>query len=394
MNPAEPSVQIFKTTKSYRAVLYVMLALVIALCAGGPVLWLILQPGMTATQALVLLFGLGLAAYAGWGICVVPRYRLEISPDFIRQHGARNARELRTQDIMGFRILSGKSPRLVFIPKDKSHKKLALSFIYERKAELLEWAAAHLVDLDKVDYDVDLEEIKSNPALGATEEERLARQASAKKWTAVLSIVSIASMFWAVVYPRPYEYAIGWLAVLPLLTLALVVHFRGLIRLNSNKKSAYPNAIAGFILPIMGLVMQALTAWHILDWSGLWTPFLLLGGCIAIALFNFVPVMRKTITTAICVTIGVFAYSYGLIIPANCYFDRSTPTVYMAKVWSEHIVHGKNTSYYITLSPFTDTVPMKEVSVTASFYREHPVGTPIHVYVRKGYLGISWFRLR
>ncbi|MBW8780680.1 MAG: hypothetical protein JF599_02165 [Verrucomicrobia bacterium] len=394
MDAAKSQVQVFKMTRSYRGMLYVMLALAIALCAGGPVLWLILQPGMVPIQVPALLVGLGLAICASWGMSVVPRYRLEAGPDFIRRHGARSALELRTEDIMGFRILPGKSPRLVFIPKDKSHKKLTLSFIYERKAELLQWAGTHLVDLDKVDYDVDLEEIKSNPAFGSSAEERLARQASAKRWTLALTVVSVASMFWVTIYPNPYQYAIAWLAVLPVLALGLVIHFRGLIRLSGGKNSAYPSALLGFMMPIIGLVMSAFAAWHILDWSGFWSPFLLLGGCITAALLNFVPALRKGTAMMIGVPLGAFAYSYGLVIPANCYFDHSTPTTYLAKVLDEREVHGKSTSYYMTLAPFTDTIPMQEVRVSSSFYRQHSIGDPVHVYVRKGSLGISWFRLR
>lgn len=394
MNTAESSVQVFKMTKSYRAVLYVMLVLAIALCAGGPVLWLILQPGTTVIQILILSLGLGLAACAGWGISVVPRYRLEAGPNFIRRHGARSARELCVEDILGFRILPGKSPKLVFVPKDKAHKRLTVDFVYERKPELLQWANAHLVDLDKVDYDVDLEEIKSNPAFGASEGERLAKLASAKKWIRVLTIVAFASMFWALIYPRPYQYVLGWLAVLPILTLGLVIRFRGLIRLNAAKNSAYPNAMMGFTLPIMALAMNAFTVWHILDWSGFWSPFLVVGGCIIVVLLRFAPAMKKGIATMIGVTIGAFAYSYGLVIPANCYFDHSAPAAYISKVCNERMEHGRSTSYYMTLAPFTDTIPVREVKVSGSFYRQHPIGAPIHVYIRKGCLGISWFHLR
>ena len=386
---------IFKTTKGYRIFSYVMLALAIALCAGGPAVWIILCPGLSMAQVVVFVAGIGLAAFAAWGITVVPRNQIEIWPDFIRQQGVWSARELRFADIKGFRVFSGKSARLCFIPKDfKSHKGLSLAFNYERKSELLQWANAHLVDLDKDDYESDLAEIKSNVKLGSSVEQRLAKLASAKRWTQALSVIAFASCMWALVYPRPYEFVIGWLALLPGLTFVLMGWSRGLIRMDAKAKGAYSNPILGFIMPTMLLALRALEDWHILDWSGFWTPFLLLGSCITVVLFNLVPAIRKKISTLIFATCLVFFYSFGLIIPLNCYFDRSQPTAYVAKVFNERVVRGKSTTYYMTLSPFTDTILMREVSVSSSFYRRNPVGNTIHVYVRKGYLGISWFHLR
>jgi len=87
-------------------------------------------------------------------------------------------------------------------------------------------------------------------------------------------------------------------------------------------------------------------------------------------------------------------YVYGTATYLNCRYDRSEPFVYESTVRDRHISHGKHTSYCLTLAPFVDGEPYREIEVPRETYERLHEGDQVQIGVFEGRLGMPWFLIR
>lgn len=395
MDTAFNRVRIFKLTRFWRiftsaGALTGALAFVVL-----PSIWIFNDPEWTPLQCALLVFGTAVLVFTLWGLPKFTRYQIEIHPDFIRYQGAFSARELRLSEIEGYRILPTQNiETLLLTPKTQAHKKIQLGLAYERKPELLEWLAANLTNLDLRDQKAALEEVLADANLGATEPERRKRLANARKWTRTLNTIAFLALAWGIFHPHPYLQSMGLLIALPPLALLMIALSRGAIRFDGRKNDPHPFVATAFMMPGLALLLRAFLDWRFLQWTELVEPIALLSLSLSAALWMAAAELRKQPGVLIGVVFMGILYSYGTVAHINCAYDGSEALVYDSVVRDAQVSKGRNTAYYLTLEPFVDDIPSRKVQVPEKVYLDHPVGSPVQIYVREGKLGAAWFLVK
>ena len=196
-------------------------------------------------------------------------------------------------------------------------------------------------------------------------------------------------------YPRPYLVSVSIGMTLPLIALGSLFVYRGLIRFDERKNSAYPSIIYGFIAPSGALAIRAIMDYEILSYKDLWITV----GVSSILLTVLFLVITKEVKfskildyiTAFSLAGMIFAYSFGTYVILNCLFDKSTPEVFRTEVIDKEIDSGRSTTYYLKLDPWAPGMQQEKVSVTKDEYVVTDKGDSVDIYLKRGLLKTPWF---
>lgn len=155
----------------------------------------------------------------------------------------------------------------------------------------------------------------------------------------------------------------------------------------------------------IGLFSSSRISYHLIDY----TPCVLAGIVFAVLIaFSAFWIYKKEFEQKSIkiefVTVGIFfiaagIYGYMLAIHSNSLFDISEPTKYEKTVVDKNKYErrsgkgGKHTSYYITVSPWSESVKKMEVQVPYSLYNEVSNGSTVSVCVHEGFLKASWYEI-
>lgn len=155
----------------------------------------------------------------------------------------------------------------------------------------------------------------------------------------------------------------------------------------------------------IGLFASSRISYHLIDY----TPCVLAGIVFAVLIaFSAFWIYKKEFEQKSIkidfVTVGIFfiaagIYGYMLAIHSNSLFDISEPTKYEKTVVDKNKYErrsgkgGKHTSYYITVSPWSESVKKMEVQVPYSLYNEVSNGSTVYVCVHNGFLKASWYEI-
>jgi len=364
-------------------------------CVVGPIWFLFYSRADSNAVAILLLLGLGGAALLAWGIVSAFRTRLEFLPSGIRlTKGFGQPLDVETDEVKGYRVVPGRNSRsLMILFKDAARKPLRVDMAFERQAQLSRLLAKRFHNLDDEEVKAEMKEILSDPELGSSEEERQAALQRARIQVGVLNAATAASVFWAMLYPRPYVAAIALLAALPLIAVILVRFSRGAVTLDSKRGSVRPNVAYAMLGPGMVVGVRAMLDWHILGWSAFWIPFAVLAAILlGLFLVGTAGDAQRKAGTLVLLIFVCLAQSYGLVLFLNCEFDRSVPEIHRTTVVGRRVSRGrKSTTYYLTVSPWIDGGYSEEISVPSSTYGWHEEGSTILIGVRQGSLSMPWF---
>jgi len=369
----------------------------IAFCVIGPVWFVRGSNSGYSLGATVLLLGIGLAGLLALLLRSAFRARLEILPAGIRySNGWSQAREVGYDEIEGFRVPEGrKTPVLLLFPRDRTRKPIKIDLALERAEELDAVLREKFRDLDADDVKAELSEILADENLGLSEADRRTALGRARTQSHILTAAGSAVSLWAWFYPHPYDLALMLLALVPVLAIGFVRWSHGLVTLDGKMTRARPTIAVAVTGPASILGLRAFLDWHVLAWSGFWTPFAVFGGTvIALVLFCAQGPERRKAGTLASLCVVSLVYSYGLVIFLNCALDRSVPDVHKTVVVARWYAHGKSTSYYLRVDPWIDGRGSREITVARSVYDRHPEGSPALIWVRKGCMAIPWFVVR
>jgi hypothetical protein len=183
--------------------------------------------------------------------------------------------------------------------------------------------------------------------------------------------------------------------ILPAIAFVSLYFYRGLIRFDEKKKSAYPSIIYGFVAPSAGLLMRAVIDYEILEYKSL-----VISICISsIVLISLLVLATREIRfkklidygTVLSLVIIIMCYSFGTYVISNCLFDNTEPEIFSSEVTDKETSSGKSPTYYLTLKPWGPRTEAKGVTVTKEEYEATEKGDTVNVYLRQGLLGTPWF---
>jgi hypothetical protein len=302
-------------------------------------------------------------------------------------------RQVRREDIASRRILRrpNSSAVLVLQFKDPAWRPVKLPLVFSLDTRFDAWFQS-IPDLDAQAAAALEAEVRSDPELGKTPEERVARFAQARKIARNATFVAPVLYLWSSIYPHPYLLIIGLLAVLPWLPVALMARSPGVYQLTGAAASGRPDLAAALIAPALLFALRAFSDVHIIDWSAL-IPWAVAAAALlaaSTAWVNRKPSPRWG--AAIVILLAAGAYGFGAATSADAVLDASAPTIYKPAVLGKHVTGGRYRSYELTVDPWGPRKSAEDISVSPAIFNQARVGQSICVSVRAGALGSAWYR--
>ncbi|TDP03224.1 hypothetical protein [Flavobacterium sp. 245] len=304
-------------------------------------------------------------------------------------------RELLLHEIKGYRT---NDKFIIIEPKNKDKKNIKISTYFSKTHEIKEWLLTNnYPDLDLSQEIEDRKAILNNQEFGWNESEREKKLLTAGKVAKIVNVIGSVAGGWLLFFPKPYEYAIIPCIIFPILCLIVLRNFRGLIKIDEKKNSAYPSLFWGFFATVMALFLRSLIDFEILDYAPVWIPMIVIAS-IFIALLLFCTQENKydkasDYLGAFGILLISFCYAYGAFITVNCIYDKSEPEVFNAVILDKTISSGKNKSYYLELTPWGPRKENERATVSKDFYNSHQVNEEVEVYLMKGRFEVAWFEV-
>lgn len=217
-----------------------------------------------------------------------------------------------------------------------------------------------------------------------------------------LEYISIGLCLWFVFYPRPYEYLLIGLLLLPFIGMFLnglnKPSIASLVEIDRNAKEEYD--VADFIdIPAWAILLRVL-----LDYETDSFLAVIVAGSIAfVAICLFLLVTHQQISDSNkdkwwiygSIVFSFFVYSYSAVIALNCTFDYSEPKEYKTEVIDKHITTRRKggRTYYVKVKPWGHHYDAESISVSSEEYELYQINDKVEVEYKEGLLGIPWYYL-
>lgn len=353
------------------------------------------RTGVPGAVAFSLLIGGGFSAAFLIGVIAVLYWRVEVLPDRLRDVNLFKVRELAFSQIEGIKIVPTPYMATVeFVPRDPKAKSIKIGMMMGNREEFAAWVDATFRNLTAEELAAHVQTVLQDEALGENEEQRIAKVNAARKWARILDIAGTACLFWAMIFPRPYELAIGVSALIPIVALVSMRYFPGVLHFDVVKGSPHPTIARAFMGPPLALALRALQDFDIFSWQAFWVPFSVITAFLLVLVLIHAADVRRKVTMIIVALVFCAVYGYGATITLNGLSDRTPSTVYKAQVLSKRVSSGKGTTYYLKLSAWGPRTAESEVSVSKSVYESRKAGDIVRVLVFRGGFRIPWYYVR
>ena len=388
----EPLTGEFRIAKGWRIFIYVCSPPLIGLFVYLGVITVITDE-FNLTVALILIpVSLGGIALFVYGLMEALKGKFIILSNSVSNKGVLQTRTLEFHEIKGFRTDSN---YIHIISNNNEKKSIRTSTYIEKSSQIIEWLAANFLELDSHEAIEEEKQILASDEFGINEQSREYRLSEARRVATYINFIGGCVGVWMWFYPRPYLVSVSIGMTLPLIALGSLFVYRGLIRFDERKNSAYPSIIYGFIAPSGALAIRAIMDYEILSYKDLWITV----GVSSILLTVLFLVITKEVKfskildyiTAFSLAGMIFAYSFGTYVILNCLFDKSTPEVFRTEVIDKEIDSGRSTTYYLKLDPWAPGMQQEKVSVTKDEYVVTDKGDSVDIYLKRGLLKTPWF---
>ncbi|KIC94480.1 hypothetical protein [Flavihumibacter solisilvae] len=387
----------FKLAKGWKIFIWLFSPLLIGLFA-----WLLIMPFVPGFENespnnshwFLMPLWLLMIGFFVFGLLEVSKAKFVIDTDRIYSVSALSTRELKFNEISGYRIAD---KYIIVEPNVAGKKRIKISTYLSNTAEICDWLAEKYPDLDVQAGDEEREEILSSDDYGFTLEEREQKLLAARRISKVINITAGITGLWLIFYPKPYFYLVIAAVAIPLVSLQVIKSFRGLIRVDERKDSAYPSLFWSILICSMSLVLRSVLDFNIYEYSNAWmlalTVSVIYLGVLLVRNKEFEFRSKSEIFTFVGVVLFIMSYSYGSVVTLNCLLDQSSPEAYSAEVKGKRVSSGKSTMYYLQLSRWGKQTEADEVTVSKEMYDATEISDPVTVYLMQGRFEIPWYEI-
>lgn len=341
------------------------------------------------------ILGFTLAILAFWFALYFPirmfREKLTIQKDRFIYRLAIKTKVLLFEDIEGFRI---DNSYFRISAKPELHKPLNISRYLERNSDLVEYLYQNFDDLVAADRAKEASELFGNDAFGEEEqviEERFLLAKKTSKWVNIFAFVLAALTLF---YPYPYELIILLNLLLPFIGITVIIHFKGLIRIDKKPDSIYPSVYGSILLPICGLGIRIIYDFNYISTMLIWIYSIPLALIFFLILFSKSDELGFSSTSqsisTIILALLMYIYSCCAISMVDVLFDTSSVETH----WVEVSRKSKSDKFNrLKLTPGWHESAIKEVTgnTSSNFYNSVQVGDSVMLNVRNGALNIPWY---
>ena len=207
-----------------------------------------------------------------------------------------------------------------------------------------------------------------------------------------LEWIAIGLSMWFLFYPKPYNFLLISLLLLPFIGMFLnglnKPSIASLVEIDRDSKNEYD--VADFIdIPAWVITVRALLDYELDSFLSL----IIIGSVAFIAVLLFLFATHKQIENSN--TDKIFIYSYSSITAINCSFDTSNPIIYETKIIDKHISKGRRgrRTYYVKVQPWGHHYDSENMKVSSSEYENYLINESVKIDYKEGLLGIPWYYL-
>ena len=385
----------YKIGKGWAVFIYISSPLLIALF--GFLLIMPFVPGMKDNLSpgfywFLAPMSLGMIGLIVIGLLDTIKGKVIVSSNAISIRSAFINRDLKFQEIKGFKV---EQNYIFVLPNTETKKRIRISTYIGNSYELITWLNSKFPDLHQVNQEKEEIEILDNFEYGRNVEERSSQLNQAKKVAKVLNWIGGLILVWTLFKPEPYEYAILASISLPAIATLVVIYYKGLIRIDEKKGSAYPTVFFAILMTSCGLFLRTLLDYDIFDYSNIWIPSIIIGIAMTTLIIfgtkKFKFKKAKDYFSVLFLTIFFLGFGYGSTVTLNCMYDESVPQTYYSKVLNKRISSGKTRTYYIELAAWASQTKNDDVPVSKELYYNLEVDDNVKIYLKKGKFKIPWF---
>ena len=382
----------YKIGKGWAIFIYIFAPLLIALFV-----WLLIMPFVLEDTPIELFYvfgpiSLGMIVLMVVGLLDTINGKVIISSDTLNIRSTFINRDLKFNEIKGFEV---EKNHIFILPNTERKKRIKISIHISNSNELITWLGSRFPDLHQVNEAEEKAEILGNLDYGRNSEERSSQLKQAKIVAKVLNGLGGLILVWTIFRPEPYEYAIWASISLPIIAILVVVYYKGLIRIDEKKGSAYPTVFFAILMSCCGLFLRGLIDYTIFNYTNIWMPsIMIMIALIALVVFGtkaFKFKKAKDYFSLLSLSLFFFGFGYGSIVILNCTYDDSVPKSYTSKIIDKRISTGKMTTYYLELKAWGPQTKDDDVSVSKELYENLEINNNVNIYLKKGRFNIPWF---
>jgi hypothetical protein len=244
---------------------------------------------------------------------------------------------------------------------------------YEGSEELANYLKETFPDIDSIDLKKNQEFVLDDISLGSTETDRKEAIKRAKITAIAYNIIGSIASFIALFMENPHVSSSILIGV-PILAIIVMTTNRRLIKLLTNRKiSVNATIIGGFIPPAMFLLIKSLNDYDVLKPNTVWLSSILIVAAVFVPLY-YLGINKSIGGIKAQVIIMLFistVYGFGSVRLINCAFDNANSKNYQTLIVNKWIHSGKGRDYYLTLKPWENGLPNKDVIVSRVDYDLH-----------------------
>ena len=217
-----------------------------------------------------------------------------------------------------------------------------------------------------------------------------------------LEYVSMGLCLWFLFYPRPYDYLLVALLLLPFVGMFLnglnKPSIASLVEIDHSSKDEYD--VADFIdLPAWVIVVRTLIDYE----TDSYVAVLTAGTIAFVGICAFLLLTHRQISDSNkdkwwiygSIVFSFFIYSYSAVIAVNCSFDYSEPKEYKTEVIDKHITTRRKggRTFYVKVKPWGHHYDSEDITVSSEEYEQYQINDKVVVEYKEGLLGIPWYYL-
>ena len=151
-------------------------------------------PDTLGRTILFIILGIFFVLFSPYILVLAFKYRFEVYTNKICSVGIFGIKELKLEDILGYRCSRIENGNIFYFVSDKSKRMVRTFLGFENLNEFKEWVEANFKNLTSNEVEKEMAEALSDENLGATEEQRKGNLKKRKRWIGFL-FFSVLSFF-------------------------------------------------------------------------------------------------------------------------------------------------------------------------------------------------------
>ncbi len=340
---------------------------------------------------LTLILGFLMSFFSFYSIMRIRKEKVHIESGVLYHTLAFSQRKINLDEIDGFKV---DEHYFYLIPTLSSKRNIRISSYLDKKYEFIEFLSQRFDDINSNNFQKELSEILSNDNFGKNEIEREQKLELAQKTTKIISSVSLVACFWLIINPNPYDLLVLINILIPIISIWVFFHFKGLVKIDPGKESQYPSIIVATFLPSCGLGLRILLDFEILSLDNAWLPTfafsILIFGLFLFRSEELKKIDISSLFQTVLFFLFVSTYTLTSILMLNYLIDVSSPFVYTTPV-IDKITPSDDNNFRLVVEPEGEIYEETDITVTESFFYQTDVGDTVFIELYDGAFNIPWF---